>query len=162
MGGFGHQFFLSRPRYAIRGTGILGQIASFKRRRQGGGSNVPRHAVSVPHLDVNADGCRTRQARSCHNIACRGGIPDFLFVSSRQQRQDDLRNWHHSQTKVGCYCNVLIFAVAYSRSFVLLDVCRALTNDSRKSLRGAAPRRSSLRGVAPTAFTIPYPMGTSV
>ena len=28
-------FFSSRPKYAIRGTGILGQIASFERRRWG-------------------------------------------------------------------------------------------------------------------------------
>ena len=28
----------------------------------GGGSNAPRPAVSVPLIDVNADGCRTRRA----------------------------------------------------------------------------------------------------
>ena len=28
----------------------------------GGGSNAPRPAVSVPHIDVNADGCRARGA----------------------------------------------------------------------------------------------------
>ena len=28
----------------------------------GGGSNAPRPAVSVPHIDVNADGCRARRA----------------------------------------------------------------------------------------------------
>ena len=27
-----------------------------------GGSNAPRPAVSVPHIDVNADGCRARRA----------------------------------------------------------------------------------------------------
>ena len=70
-------FFLSRPQYAITGTGILGQIAP----ASGGGSNAPRPAVSVPHLDVNADGCRARQARSCKYIACRAGIPEILFVS---------------------------------------------------------------------------------
>ena len=44
----------------------------------GGGSNAPRPAVSVPHIDVNADGSRARQATSCENTACRGGIPgDF-------------------------------------------------------------------------------------
>ena len=47
----------------------------------GGGSNAPRPAVPVPHLDVNADGCRARQARSCKNIACRGGILEILVVS---------------------------------------------------------------------------------
>ena len=33
--GFGQEFFLSRPKYAIRGTGILGRIASFERRLRG-------------------------------------------------------------------------------------------------------------------------------
>ena len=28
----------------------------------GGGSDAPRPAVSVPHIDVNADGCRARRA----------------------------------------------------------------------------------------------------
>ena len=32
------------------------QIASFERRLSGGESNAPRPALSVPHLDVNADG----------------------------------------------------------------------------------------------------------
>ena len=46
----------ARPQYAILGTGILGQIASFERRLRGrapssgDGSNAPRPAVSVPHL----------------------------------------------------------------------------------------------------------------
>ena len=38
---------------------FLGQIASFGRRLRaassGGGSNAPRPALSVPHLDVNGD-----------------------------------------------------------------------------------------------------------
>ena len=34
-GGFGQEFFPSRPQYAILGTGILGQIASFERRLRG-------------------------------------------------------------------------------------------------------------------------------
>ena len=94
----------------------------------GGGSNAPRPAVSVPHVDVNADGCRARQARSCKSIACRAGIPEFLVVSSSLQRLDDLQNWHHSQTVVSCYCNVLNFAVAYSRAFVLLKRLFCLTS----------------------------------
>ena len=33
--GFGQDFFSFWPKYAIRGTGILGQIASFERRLRG-------------------------------------------------------------------------------------------------------------------------------
>ena len=35
LGGFGQEFFPSRPQYAILGAGILGQIASFERRLRG-------------------------------------------------------------------------------------------------------------------------------
>ena len=45
----------------------------------GGGSNAPRPAVSVPHVDVNADGCRARRARNCKNTACRGGILEKML-----------------------------------------------------------------------------------
>ena len=49
-------FFSSRPQYAILGTGILGKKKCFARApSSGGGSNAPRPAVAVPHLDVNAD-----------------------------------------------------------------------------------------------------------
>ena len=91
----------------------------------GGDSNAPRPAVSVPHVDVNADGCRARQARRCKSIACGGGIPEILVVSSSLQRMDDLQNWHHFRTVVSCYSIILNFAVAYSRPFVLHNVCRA-------------------------------------
>ena len=66
----------------------------------GGGSNAPRPALSVPHLDGNAGGCRARQARSRKNIACRGWIPEILVLSSRLQRLDALQIWHHFQTVV--------------------------------------------------------------
>ena len=50
-------FFLSRPQllYEILGLEFLGQIASFERRLRGEGLNAPRPALSVLHLDVNAD-----------------------------------------------------------------------------------------------------------
>ena len=35
VSGIGSGFFASRPKYAIRGTGILGQIALFERRLRG-------------------------------------------------------------------------------------------------------------------------------
>ena len=82
VSGIRSRHVLSRLKYAIRGTGILGQINSFVRApASGGGSNAPRPAVSVPHIDENADGCRARQARSCENTACRGGLPEILVVS---------------------------------------------------------------------------------
>ena len=83
----------------------------------GGGSNAPRPAVSVPHIDVNADGCRARQARSCKITACRGGISENLIESSCLQRLDDLQTCHHFQTVLDNYWN---FAVAYSRALVYL------------------------------------------
>ena len=83
----------------------------------GGGSSAPRPAVSVPHIDVNADGCRARQMRSSKNTACRGGISEISDVSSCLQRLDDLQNWHHFQTVLD---NVWNFAVAYSRALVFL------------------------------------------
>ena len=86
----------------------------------GGGSNAPRPAVSVPHLDVNADGCRARQARSCKNIACRGRIPEILVVFSRLQCLDDLQNWHHFQTVGSCYCKCFEFCGS-----ILSNVCFA-------------------------------------
>ena len=103
----------------------------------GGGSNAPCPAVSVPHIDVNADGCQARQARSYKSITCRGGIPDILVVSSSLQRLHDLQNWHHFQLVVSCYCNILILrwhtlerlfcltSAGLERLFVLLGVCRA-------------------------------------
>ena len=74
-------FLSSRPQYAIHGTGILGETSFVRVPSSGGGSNAPRPAVSVRHLDVIADGCRAREARSCKNIARRGGILDILVVS---------------------------------------------------------------------------------
>ena len=71
--------FLSRPKYAIRGTGFLGRIWFGSSAAFGGRFNAPRPAVSVPHIDVNADGCRARRARSCQNTACRGGILEKLL-----------------------------------------------------------------------------------
>ena len=81
----------------------------------GGGSNAPRPAVSDPHIDVNADGCRARQARSCKNTAFRGGIWEMSDISLCLQRLDDLQNWHHFQTVLD---NVWNFAVACSRALI--------------------------------------------
>ena len=55
------------------------------------------------------------------------------------------KNWHHFQTVVA---TVLNFALAYSRAFVLLDVCRAWTNETCH------------RGAAQTPLTLPYSFRT--
>ena len=47
------------------------------------------------------------------------------------------------------------------RLFVLLVVCRAWTNETRKSLRGAVPTGKSFRGAAPKPLALSYPLGTS-
>ena len=57
----------------------------------GGGSNAPRPAVSVPNIDVNADGCRARGRVSRRNF---GKIVESEWL----QRLNDLQNWHHFQT----------------------------------------------------------------
>ena len=49
VGGFGQEFFPSRPQYAILGSGILGQIASFEHRLRGA-APTPLALLSVPHL----------------------------------------------------------------------------------------------------------------
>ena len=57
----------------------------------GSGSNAPRPAMSVPHIDVNADGCRARRASVEEEF--------WKIVESQWlQRLNDLQNWHHSQT----------------------------------------------------------------
>ena len=53
--------------------------------------------------------------------------------------------WH---TLERLFC---LTSAGLERLFVLIDVCRAYTNETRKSLRGAAP----------TPLTLPYPLGTS-
>ena len=93
----------------------------------GGGSNPPRSAVSVPHLDVNADDCRAKQAKSCKSIACQRGIPEILVVSSRLQRLDDLQNYHHFRTAITYYLHMLNFPAAFSRAIVLLDICSVIS-----------------------------------
>ena len=91
----------------------------------GGGSNAPRPAVSVPHIDVNADGCRGRQARRCNNTACQEGSSEISDVSLCLQRLDDLQNWHHFQTVLDDVWN---FAVAYPRALVSLQWMYFLTS----------------------------------
>ena len=47
----------------------------------GGGSNAPRPAVSVPHIDVNADRRWARQARNAFFFCILGGIrPSYSWI----------------------------------------------------------------------------------
>ena len=47
--------FSSRPHYGMLGTGISGSNSFVRAPSSGGGSNAPLPALSVPHLDPNAD-----------------------------------------------------------------------------------------------------------
>ena len=75
----------------------------------GGGSNAPRPAVSVPHIDVNADGCQARRARSCKkphvedefrrfwlnlNVCNAWMICKFGIVSKRYLLMFGILRWH--------------------------------------------------------------------
>ena len=123
--------FSSRPQYAIRGTGILGQIAWFECRLQGAAQITL--ALPFPFSTLPRRRERGRipsESKSCKNIACQGGIPEifwlYLHVCSAWMI---LQDWLHSQTVISCYCNGSKFAVAYSRAFILRDVCRARAFD---------------------------------
>ena len=137
----------------------------------GGGSNDPRPAVSVPHIDVNADGCRARDKREVAKIphVCRGEFRRFwLYLNV-------CNAWMIYKIGIipSCYCfefcGGILSSVCFAwplqgwmkRLFVLLDVCRAWTNETRKSLRGATRTRKSFRVAAPTPLALPYPLGTS-
>ena len=52
---FGQEFFSSRPQHGILGTGIYRSNRFVRAPSSGGGSNAPRSALSILHLDVNAD-----------------------------------------------------------------------------------------------------------
>ena len=91
----------------------------------GGGSNARRPAVSVPHVEVNADVPSETSEKLQRYRVSRRNSTEILAVSSRLLRLDDLRNRHHFQTVVSCHCNVLKIAVAYSQASVSLDVCRS-------------------------------------
>ena len=63
--------------------------------------------------------------------------------------------WH---TLERLFC---LTSAGLERLFALLDICRVSTNETRISLRGAAPTRKSLRGAASTPLALPSPLGTS-
>ena len=161
-------FYSSRLKYAIRGTGILERFV--RAPASGGGSNAPRSAVSVPHIDVNTDGCRAIKARSCKNTACRGEIPKISVVSSCLQRLDDLQNWPNFQTVVANvlnFCGGILSSVCFAYRLQGLSVCLfCLTSAGlermKHVLRGrlkrpspcrtrSAPGRNRVRGLSETS-----------
>ena len=79
--GFGQEFFLISAEVCDSRNWNSRSNSFVRAPPSGGGSKAPRPAVSVPHIDVNADGCRARQARSCKNTACREGISEILVES---------------------------------------------------------------------------------
>ena len=54
--GFGQEMFSSRPQYGSIETGLSRSNRLVRAPSSGGGSNAPRPALSVPHLDVDVDG----------------------------------------------------------------------------------------------------------
>ena len=96
--GFGQEFFFVSAEVCDSRNWNFRSNSFFRAPPSGGGSNAPRPAVSVPHIDVNADGCRARQTISCKNTACRGRISEISDVSLCLQGLDNLQNWYHFQT----------------------------------------------------------------
>ena len=114
-------FFSSRPKYAIRGSGILGQIASFERRLRGAAPTP----LALPCPFRTSTRTRTDAERDRREVAKISHVEEefrrfwFNHVCSAWMIY---KNRHHFQTVVA---TVLNFAVAYSQAFVLLDVSRA-------------------------------------
>ena len=52
---FIQEFYSSRPQYGILAAGISRSNRFVRAPSSGGGSNAPRPALSVPHLEVDAD-----------------------------------------------------------------------------------------------------------
>ena len=97
---------MSRPKYAIRGTGILGRIWLGSSAAFGGRLQRPSP-------------CRVRSAHRgerervpIETSECRGGISEKM-LNLNGERLNGLQNWHHFQTVRD---NVWNFAVAYSRA----------------------------------------------
>ena len=69
----------------------------------GGGSNAPRPALSVLHLDVNAGRRGTRQARSACFVVFRAVYARAIlgswrmYLVGRKNQGAAFPNWHHFQ-----------------------------------------------------------------
>ena len=130
--------FSSRPKYAIRGTGILGQIASFERRLRGAAGT----SLALPCPFRTSTWTQTDAERYKREVAKITHVEEqfrrFWLYFGVCTAWIIYKRWHHFQTVV---VTVLNFAVACPRAFVLLDVCRAWTNETRPRGGGSnAPR----------------------
>ena len=77
---FGQEVFSSRPEYGILGTGISWSTRFVRAPPSEGGSNAPRPALAVLHVDVNAYRHRMRLARSAQKIVFERYSPVILRI----------------------------------------------------------------------------------
>ena len=104
-GGFGQEFFFpSRSQYAILGTGILGQIASFERRLRGA-AQTPL-ALPCPFRTWPGSGTwAERDRREVRKFLYLGGIrPSYSWILAyaelKRKKHMGKRlfpSWHHFQ-----------------------------------------------------------------
>ena len=113
------QEFLSRPKYAIRGTGILGRILLGSSAAFGGGLQRPSpFRVRSAHRRERGRMPSEKSEKLQKYRMSRSDFGDFGCIFRLcLQRLDDLQNWHHFQTVLDSVWN---FAVAYSRALVSL------------------------------------------
>ena len=77
------RFFPSRPQHAIRGTGILGQTASFERRLRGAAQTPfsPCRIRSAPGRDRGTWAERGKREVKCVNFSILGGMrPSYFWI----------------------------------------------------------------------------------
>ena len=118
---FIQEFYSSRPQYGILAAGISRSNRFVRAPSSGGGSNAPRPALSVPHLEVDADRGWARQATNCKNVVLWGGNIEASVVSWRLQRLQSVMISKIGKISKRQLLKVLNFAVVNSRAFVLLD-----------------------------------------
>ena len=142
--------FSSRPQSAFRETEILVEIASFERRLRGA-AQIPL-AMTYPFRTLTRT--RTDAERDIREDAKVSHVEEEFFRFCCIFTSEAPVKFHlffFFQTIVR---NVLNGASAYSRAFVLLDVCKALTSKTRKGIRGAAPTRECLRRAVLTPLAL--------
>ena len=70
--------FSSRPQIGILETGISSINRFIRAPFSGSSSNAPLLTLSVPHIDVNADGGIAKQARSTRNFVFLTVLSSYL------------------------------------------------------------------------------------